>query len=123
MPINPDANSKCVVLRNRYHYNDKCVVLPYFFWSLDNCDTMHYVTSVCVKKPRNIGCIIDQGNNYYGKANVSVSGKPCLPWSDPNIRAYLSKRPDSGADTKAVTYATLLSTPFSKLPFKSRLDC
>ena len=76
---------------------------------------MDYVTSICVKKPRNIGCIIDQGSDYYGKGNVSVTGKPCLPWADPNIKAYLSKRLiDSGADTKSVTYASLLSISYFK---------
>lgn len=37
-----------------------------------------------------LGCIYGKGNQYAGTANVSESGKDCLPWSDPRIAHSLA---------------------------------
>lgn len=31
------------------------------------------------------GCVYGKGQQYAGNANVSASGKECLPWKDPTL--------------------------------------
>lgn len=36
-----------------------------------------------------LGCVYGKGNQYTGKANVTVSGNECLPWADEKIAHQL----------------------------------
>lgn len=85
---------ECVLLRNRFEYRNQCSVLPYFFWTLGDCDVAAAV--VCKKAPRDIGCVFGNGADYQGTANVSQSGTPCLAWSDPRIR-HIQAKPSRAA--------------------------
>lgn len=88
---NPAASAKpqCVILRNRFSYRNKCAALPYFYWTLGDCDVA--AVTLCKKKPRDIGCIVANGADYQGTANVSQTGVPCLNWNDPRIKHVLAK--------------------------------
>lgn len=35
------------------------------------------------------GCVYGKGNQYTGKANVTISGNECLPWADERIAHQL----------------------------------
>lgn len=87
---NPAASSttQCILLRNRFEYRSRCATLPYFFWTLGQCDVA--AAAVCKKSLRDIGCVIGNGADYQGSANISKTGLPCLPWSDPRIKHVLA---------------------------------
>lgn len=36
-----------------------------------------------------LGCVYGKGNQYTGKANVTISGNECLPWADERIAHQL----------------------------------
>lgn len=36
-----------------------------------------------------LGCIYGKGNQYIGKANVTISGNECLPWANDRIAHQL----------------------------------
>lgn len=36
-----------------------------------------------------LGCVYGKGNQYSGKANVTISGNACLPWADEKIAHQL----------------------------------
>lgn len=46
---------------------------------------------MCKKSPRDIGCVIGNGADYQGTANISKTGVPCLAWNDPRIRHVMAK--------------------------------
>lgn len=83
---NPNVTdeAQCVILRNRFRYRSKCATLPYFYWTLGDCDVA--AATLCKKKPRDIGCIVGNGADYQGTANISQTGMPCMQWSDPRIQ-------------------------------------
>lgn len=78
-----------MLLVKRFEYRNRCATLPYFFWTLGECDIA--AAAVCKKSPRDIGCVVGNGADYQGMANVSKSGTPCLAWNDPRIRHVLAK--------------------------------
>ena len=45
---NVTGNAQCVILRNRFKYNSKCAHLPYFYWTLGECDVA--AATLCKKK-------------------------------------------------------------------------
>ncbi|XP_032783777.2 uncharacterized protein LOC116921556 isoform X1 [Daphnia magna] len=83
------ATPQCMLLVKRFEYRNRCATLPYFFWTLGECDIA--AAAVCKKSPRDIGCVVGNGADYQGMANVSKSGTPCLAWNDPRIRHVLAK--------------------------------
>ena len=103
-PILIGDGAKCVVLSNQFSYQSGCALVPHFYWTLADCSDR--AVAVCMKNPRNIGifwkqsswthllnsnyfhqgCIIDNGRDYSGVANVSQSGLNCMSWSDARIR-------------------------------------
>jgi len=111
-------SAQCVILRNRFRHRSRCATLPYFYWTLGECDVA--AATLCKKKPRDIGCIVGNGADYQGPANVSQTGSLCMHWSDPRIR-------HSRAEVSRVSVAQLdhssarLSNP--KLPIKSPHNC
>ena len=52
---NVTANAQCVTLSNRFQYHSKCATVPYYYWSLEKCDTL--AATMCKTKPRDIGYI------------------------------------------------------------------
>ena len=80
-------------MRNQFPHKWQCVQIPYFFWTLEQCDNSDINgTVICTKKPRELDCLIDNGTVYQGKVNVSKTGRPCLNWDHPDIQDVMSKR-------------------------------
>lgn len=75
---------QCIILRNRFEYKERCATLPYFFWTLGDCEVA--AAALCKKSPRDIGCVMGNGADYQGTANISKTGMACLAWNDPRIR-------------------------------------
>ena len=73
-----------MILVKRFQYRNRCATLPYFFWTLGECDVA--AAAVCKKNTRDIGCVVGNGADYQGISNVSKTGLPCLGWNDPRIR-------------------------------------
>ena len=39
-----------------------------------------------------VGCVYGNGNQYYGNASFSATGRECLSWSDPSVtRSLMTK--------------------------------
>ena len=55
----------------------------YYFWNLDSLETKH--PYICERPQSNIGCIVDEGEGYMGKAMRTQSGAICKPWDLPEI--------------------------------------
>jgi hypothetical protein len=79
-------------MRNQFPHKSQCVQIPYFFWTLEECDNSDNGTVICTKKPRELDCLVDNGTDYQGKVNVSKTGRPCLNWDHPDIQDVMSKR-------------------------------
>ena len=100
--------SQCIIFRNRFPHNSQCVIVPYFFWTLGECDIGAAI--ICEKPSRDLDCVIGKGVDYKGKMNVSETGKPCLHWDDQGIQDFLGKRgwPSVTVAKSAVSDATVL---------------
>ena len=49
---NVTGTAQCVILRNRFKYRSRCSSLPYFYWTLSECDTA--AAGLCKKKQVNL---------------------------------------------------------------------
>ena len=58
-------------------------VTDYYFWNLDSFDTK--LSYICERPQNDIGCIIEEGEDYRGQARRSVSGEFCKNWNSPQI--------------------------------------
>ncbi|XP_076389775.1 uncharacterized protein LOC100879380 isoform X4 [Megachile rotundata] len=79
----------CLVMKRKFPCHerpDSICVADYFFWDTEDCATSSKGHSYICKRPYDdIGCIYGKGGQYAGNANVTASGKECLPWSDPKV--------------------------------------
>jgi hypothetical protein len=104
-----------LILVKRFQYRNRCATLPYFFWTLGECDVA--AAAVCKKNTRDIGCVVGNGADYQGIANVSKTGLPCLGWNDPRIR-HVQAIP-SRAAVAVLDSAAAKSSPRSSLTANS----
>ncbi|XP_066599754.1 uncharacterized protein teq isoform X2 [Prorops nasuta] len=76
----------CVVIKRNFPCHDRpdsICLADYYFWDVEDCATSTKGHSYICKKPyEDIGCIYGKGNQYVGKANVTMSGKECLSWGN-----------------------------------------
>ncbi|XP_043522587.1 uncharacterized protein LOC122535258 isoform X6 [Frieseomelitta varia] len=79
----------CIVMKRKFPCHDRpdsICVADYFFWDAEDCAASGKGHSFICKRPYDdIGCIYGKGNQYAGTANVTVSGKECLSWGDPEV--------------------------------------
>ncbi|XP_039312478.1 uncharacterized protein LOC105203625 isoform X3 [Solenopsis invicta] len=83
----------CIVMKRQFSCHerpDSICDTDYFFWDTEDCATSAKGHSFICKRPYDdIGCVYGKGNQYTGKANVTVSGNKCLPWADERIAYQL----------------------------------
>ncbi|XP_032680376.1 uncharacterized protein LOC116848411 isoform X2 [Odontomachus brunneus] len=83
----------CIVMKRKFPCHElaeSTCVADYFFWDTEDCETSSRGHSFVCKKPYDdIGCVYGKGNQYTGKANVTLSGNECLPWADQRIAHQL----------------------------------
>ncbi|KAK1135090.1 hypothetical protein K0M31_007860 [Melipona bicolor] len=79
----------CIVMKRKFPCHDRpdsICVADYFFWDAEDCAASGKGHSFICKRPYDdIGCIYGKGSQYAGTANVTVSGKECLSWGDPEV--------------------------------------
>nr|XP_034174800.1 uncharacterized protein LOC117601744 isoform X3 [Osmia lignaria] len=79
----------CLVMKRKFQCHerpDSICVADYFFWDTEDCASSSKGHSYICKRPYDdIGCIYGKGSQYAGNANVTATGKECLPWSDPKV--------------------------------------
>ncbi|XP_076544924.1 uncharacterized protein LOC117601744 isoform X1 [Osmia lignaria lignaria] len=79
----------CLVMKRKFPCHerpDSICVADYFFWDTEDCASSSKGHSYICKRPYDdIGCIYGKGSQYAGNANVTATGKECLPWSDPKV--------------------------------------
>ncbi|XP_043673841.1 uncharacterized protein LOC122631786 isoform X3 [Vespula pensylvanica] len=84
----------CIIMKRKFpchNHPDSICVADYFFWDIEDCATSMKGHSYICKRPYDdIGCVYGKGNQYFGIANVSTSGKECLPWADKSVLHYLN---------------------------------
>ncbi|KAL2724827.1 hypothetical protein V1477_018688 [Vespula maculifrons] len=84
----------CIIMKRKFpchNHPDSICVADYFFWDIEDCATSMKGHSYICKRPYDdIGCVYGKGNQYFGIANVSTSGKECLPWADKRVLHYLN---------------------------------
>ncbi|XP_043272593.1 uncharacterized protein [Venturia canescens] len=85
IPPWPGSRPVCIVMKKEFpcHNNpDKACPTDYFFWDIEDCATsMKGHSYVCERAYDDIGCVYGKGQLYGGAANISASGKKCLPWA------------------------------------------
>ncbi|XP_046667977.1 uncharacterized protein LOC124359347 isoform X2 [Homalodisca vitripennis] len=65
----------------------------YYFWDVEDCAIMsNKHPYVCERDADDIGCIVNNGQDYNGQANVTETSKACLPWSSTQVTAALKYR-------------------------------
>ncbi|XP_072745020.1 uncharacterized protein [Anoplolepis gracilipes] len=83
----------CIVMKRQfpcYEKSESMCDIDYFFWDTEDCATAskgHFF--ICKRPYDDIGCVYGKGNQYAGKANVTISGNKCLPWADERIAYQL----------------------------------
>ncbi|XP_014601015.1 PREDICTED: uncharacterized protein LOC106785245 isoform X2 [Polistes canadensis] len=84
----------CIIMKRKFPCHnrpDSICVADYFFWDIEDCATsMKGHAYICKRPYDDIGCIYGKGNQYFGTANVTESGKECLSWSDNRVLHYLN---------------------------------
>ncbi|XP_035729652.1 uncharacterized protein LOC118444946 isoform X3 [Vespa mandarinia] len=84
----------CIIMKRKFpchNHPDSICVADYFFWDIEDCATSVKGHSYICKRPYDdISCVYGKGNQYFGTANVSTSGKECLPWGDNRVFPYLN---------------------------------
>uniref|UniRef100_A0A5S6QY80 Neurotrypsin n=1 Tax=Trichuris muris TaxID=70415 RepID=A0A5S6QY80_TRIMR len=78
-------NQDCVVMWNQRRFGS-----DYYYWDATNCRKR--LPFVCQKEAYDIGCRIGDGSTYTGRANVTETGLPCLPWNGNPIKSSLPYR-------------------------------
>ncbi|XP_011309763.1 uncharacterized protein teq isoform X2 [Fopius arisanus] len=89
MPPWTGSRPSCIVMKKSF----PCFELPerncsseYFFWYVEDCASSSKGHAYVCKKPYNdISCVYGKGHHYSGNANVTTSGKACLPWNDATV--------------------------------------
>ncbi|XP_077267025.1 uncharacterized protein LOC143900014 isoform X4 [Temnothorax americanus] len=83
----------CIVMKRKFSCHERpesTCDIDYFFWDTEDCATTSKGHSFICKRPYDdIGCVYGKGNQYAGKANVTISGNKCLPWADERIAHHL----------------------------------
>ncbi|XP_012537284.2 uncharacterized protein LOC105837243 isoform X2 [Monomorium pharaonis] len=83
----------CIVMKRKFSCHERPETTcdtDYFFWDIEDCATSSKGHSFICKRPYDdIGCVYGKGNQYTGKANVTISGNKCLPWADERIAHQL----------------------------------
>ncbi|GAB1869312.1 Neurotrypsin [Camponotus japonicus] len=83
----------CIVMKRKfpcYERPESTCDTDYFFWDTEDCaanSKEHFF--ICKRPYDDIGCTYGKGNQYTGKANVTVSGNKCLSWADERIAHQL----------------------------------
>ncbi|XP_029676576.1 uncharacterized protein LOC115243589, partial [Formica exsecta] len=83
----------CIVMKRKfpcYERPESTCDTDYFFWDTEDCATAsqgHFF--ICKRPYDDIGCVYGKGNQYTGKANVTISGNACLSWADERIAHQL----------------------------------
>ncbi|KAI4492325.1 hypothetical protein M0802_009835 [Mischocyttarus mexicanus] len=84
----------CIIMKRKFPCHnrpDSICVSDYFFWDIEDCATsMKGHAYICKRPYDDIGCIYGKGNQYFGTANVTATGKECLSWSDSRVHHYLN---------------------------------
>ncbi|XP_011067081.1 PREDICTED: uncharacterized protein LOC105153749 isoform X4 [Acromyrmex echinatior] len=79
----------CIVMKRKFSCHERSELIcdtDYFFWDTEDCATTSKGHSFICKRPYDdIGCVYGKGNQYTGKANVTISGNECLSWADKRI--------------------------------------
>ncbi|XP_018372656.1 PREDICTED: uncharacterized protein LOC108767342 isoform X3 [Trachymyrmex cornetzi] len=79
----------CIVMKRKFSCHERSESIcdtDYFFWDTEDCATTLKGHSFICKRPYDdIGCVYGKGNQYTGKANVTISGNECLSWADERI--------------------------------------
>ncbi|XP_012060148.1 PREDICTED: LOW QUALITY PROTEIN: uncharacterized protein LOC105623362 [Atta cephalotes] len=79
----------CIVMKRKFSCHERSESIcdtDYFFWDTEDCATTSKGHSFICKRPYDdIGCVYGKGNQYTGKANVTISGNECLSWADKRI--------------------------------------
>ncbi|XP_018356825.1 PREDICTED: uncharacterized protein LOC108757046 isoform X2 [Trachymyrmex septentrionalis] len=79
----------CIVMKRKFSCHERPESIcdtDYFFWDIEDCATTSKGHSFICKRPYDdIGCVYGKGNQYTGKANVTISGNECLSWADKRI--------------------------------------
>ncbi|XP_023248280.1 uncharacterized protein LOC106641736 [Copidosoma floridanum] len=89
----------CIIMTRKFpchNYPDKYCKTDYFFWDVEDCASSNKGHAyICERTYDDIGCMYGNGNQYFGNASVSSSGRACLPWSDREVaRSLVVKVPD-----------------------------
>ncbi|XP_011630840.1 uncharacterized protein LOC105422952 isoform X2 [Pogonomyrmex barbatus] len=83
----------CIVMKRKFPCHERPESIcntDYFFWDTEDCATTSKGHSFICKRPYDdIGCVYGKGNQYTGKANVTVLGNKCLSWADERIAHQL----------------------------------
>ncbi|XP_011143294.1 uncharacterized protein LOC105185459 isoform X2 [Harpegnathos saltator] len=83
----------CIVMKRKFPCHglaESTCVADYFFWDTEDCEASSRGHSfVCERPYDDIGCVYGKGNQYTGKANVTLSGNECLPWAEQRIAHQL----------------------------------
>ncbi|XP_020289719.1 uncharacterized protein LOC109857630 isoform X2 [Pseudomyrmex gracilis] len=93
LPPGGSSRPLCIVMKRKFPCHEQpesTCDTDYFFWHTEDCEAETKEHSLVCKRPYDdIGCIYGKGNQYVGKANVTASGKECLPWADERIAHQL----------------------------------
>nr|XP_031846099.1 uncharacterized protein LOC116432824 isoform X3 [Nomia melanderi] len=89
VPPHVGSRPLCIVMKRKlpcHERPDTICVADYFFWDTEDCTTSAKGHSYICKRPYDdIGCVYGKGAQYMGNANVTASGKRCLPWADEKV--------------------------------------
>ncbi|XP_063985117.1 uncharacterized protein LOC135166617 isoform X2 [Diachasmimorpha longicaudata] len=90
-PTPPWTSSRpsCIIMKKSFpcfDRPDQNCTSEYFFWDVEDCASSSKGHSyICKKSYENISCVYGKGHQYSGHANVTASGRTCLPWNDPTV--------------------------------------
>ncbi|XP_015110606.1 uncharacterized protein LOC107036887 isoform X2 [Diachasma alloeum] len=106
-PIPPWTSSRpsCIIMKKSFpcfDRPDRNCSSEYFFWDAEDCASSSKGHSYICKKPYDdISCVYGKGHQYSGHANVTASGRTCLPWSDGTVAyALMVSVPDRDVRNK-----------------------
>ncbi|XP_049832899.1 serine protease svh-1-like isoform X1 [Schistocerca gregaria] len=63
----------------------------YFYWSARDCNKLYADAFICKRPYDAVGCVVRNGRDYSGTANVSVTGLPCHYWNHEKVKSSLEK--------------------------------
>ncbi|XP_011499966.1 PREDICTED: uncharacterized protein LOC105363863 [Ceratosolen solmsi marchali] len=92
----------CIIMSRKFPCHNrpenKCKT-DYYFWDVEDCASSNKGHSfICKRAYDDIGCTYGNGNQYSGNASVTMSGRKCLSWSDPEVaHSLMSKVPNRPA--------------------------